>query len=199
MNDVKAGVLLLIIGGVLLATGLIVAGLSTFSVTKQILEGSTIIDSTPLEPNLSFAAVMEDLPAGQQLLITVTGNPADVPLQAQILQPNGTVLARYDVKETPFSSTATTETTGDHTIEVKNVGSKPVTVSGAVLNSPVAQQGGGMGVQDNASLQDLIKFGIGILVGIILIIAGVVVLIIGAVKYVRGKKSAHQPSTTPQK
>jgi len=79
-------------------------------------------------------------------------------------------------------------------LSVKNIGSKPVTVNGAILNSPVAQQGGGVGVKDDASLQSFIVFGIGILIGIILIIAGIVILIIGAVKYFRGKRAAPQGS-----
>jgi hypothetical protein len=195
----KTGLLLLIIGGGALVTGLVIAGISTFSITKQVLEGSTIIPGTSLEPNLSFASVMKGLPAGQQLLLTLTSNRTDVPLQASILQPNGTALAIFDIKETPFTSTVTIAISGDHTVEVKNVGSRSVTISGAVLNSPVGQQGGGVSVQDNPSLQNFVKFGIGILVGIILIIAGIVLLIIGAVKYIRGRKSTTRPSTTAQK
>ena len=95
----------------MLGAGLIVAGVSTFSVTKQVLEGSTIIDKTILEPNLSFAATMKDLPAGQQLLLSLSGDPSEVPLQAQITQPDGTILATFNINETPFSSAATTEMT----------------------------------------------------------------------------------------
>jgi|SRR6185436_7281261 len=193
----KPGIALLIIGGALLGAGLVIAGVSTFSVTKQVLEGSTIIDKTPLEPNLAFSATMKDLPAGQQLLLSLSGDPTDVPLQAQITQPDGTILATFDINETPFSSAATTEMSGDHTLQVKNVGSRSVTVSGALINSPIAQQGGGVSVQDNTSFQSFIAFGIGILVGIVLIIAGIVVLIIGAIKYVKGKK-ASPPSSSVQ-
>jgi len=172
----------------------VVAGFSTFSVTKQVLEGSTIIDTTTLEPNMSFEATMKNLPSGQQLLFSLSSNPSDVPMQAQITQPNGTLLATFEINKTPFSSTATTKISGDHMLSVKNIGSKPVTVNGAILNSPVAQQGGGVGVKDDASLQSFIVFGIGILIGIILIIAGIVILIIGAVKYFRGKRAAPQGS-----
>ena len=181
----------------MLGAGLVIAGVSTFSVTKQVLEGSTIIDKTILEPNLSFAATMKGLPAGQQLLLSLSGDPFDVPLQAQIAQPDGTTLATFDINQTPFSSAAITEMSGDHTLQVKNVGTRSVTLSGALINSPLDQQGGGVNVQDNASLQSFIAFGIGILLGIILIIAGVVILIIGVVKYVRGRKAA-PPSTSVQ-
>jgi hypothetical protein len=179
----------------LLGAGLVIAGISTFSVTKQVLEGSTIIDKTILEPNLSFEATMKGLPAGQQLLLSLSGDPSDVPLQAQLTQPDGAILATFDINETPFSSAATTEMFGDHTLQVKNVGSRSVTVSGALINSPIAQQGGGVSVQDNASLQSFIAFGIGILIGMVLIIAGIVVLIIGAIKYVKGKKASPSNSS----
>jgi hypothetical protein len=174
-----------------------VAGISTFTVTKQVLEGSAIIDKTSLEPNLSLAATMKDLPAGQQLLLSLSSDPSNLPLQAQITQPDGKVLAAFDIKETPFTSTATTSISGDYTLQVKNVGSRPVTVSGALINSPLAQQGGGVGVQDKASVGSFIAFGIWILVGIVLIIAGVVLLIIGTINYVRGRKTA-PPNTSVQ-
>ena len=179
----------------MLAVGLVIAGLSTYSVTKQILEGSTIIDSTSLEPNLSFVVVLEDLPVEQELLLSISGSPTDVPLQAEITQPDGSKLATYNITETPFSSTATTEVSGDHTLQIKNVGSRQVTISGALLNSPIAQQGGGVVVQDDPSLQSLITYGIGILVGMVLIISGIVLLIIGVVKYFR-RNRASTTSTT---
>lgn len=194
----KPGILLLIIGGALLAAGLVIAGISTYAVTKQVLEGSTIIDNTSLEPSLSFAAVMKDLPAGQQLLLSLSSNPADVPLQARITEPDGNTLALYNITSTPFTSTTETRIAGDHTLEIKNIGSSAVTINGAVLNSPVTQQGGGVSIQDNPSVQTFVTYGIGILVGIVLIIAGIVLLIIGAVKYAKGRKSAPQPSSGPQ-
>lgn len=181
----------------MLAAGLVMAGVSTFSITKQVLEGSTIIDETALEPNLSIAAEIIDLPTGQQLLLSIVANPPDVPLQAKITGPNGDVLALYNITSTPFTSTTTSELSGNHTLEIKNIGSIPVTVSGGLLHSPIGQEGGGVSVQDNPSLQSLITYGVGILVGIVLIIAGIVILIIGAIKYARGRKSS-PPSNTSQ-
>ncbi|HJS82819.1 MAG TPA: hypothetical protein VJ742_08310, partial [Nitrososphaera sp.] len=66
---------------------------------------------------------------------------------------------------------------------------QPVTVSGALLNSPVAGEGGGVSVADDPGLQNLIAYGVGILVGIVLIIAGIVILIIGAIKFFRSRKA----------
>ena len=191
----KTGVMLLIIGSVLLAAGLVIASISTFSVTRQVLEGSTIIDETSLEPNLSVVAEIIDLSAGQQLLLSLSGNPSDVPLQARITGPGERMLALYNITNTPFTSTTTTELSGNHTLEIKNVGSRTVTITGALLNSPIVQQGDGVSIEDNPSVQNLITYGIGILVGIALIIAGIVLLIIGAIKYVRGRKNALQPSS----
>ena len=197
----KSGLVILIIGGVLLAAGLVIAGFSTFSVTKEILEGSTIINQTSLEPDLAFASVTKDLPAGQQLLLSLAGNPSDVPLQARITGPDGDTLALYNITKTPFTSPinnpVTTKMPGDHTLEVKNVGSQTVSISGALLNSPVGQQGGGM-TSDNPQLSTLITYGIGIMAGIVLVIAGIVLLIIGAIKYVKGRKGAQEPKSTPQ-
>lgn len=172
-----------------------IAGISTFSVTKQVLEGSTIIDETPLEPNMSLAAVLVDLPSGRQLVLSLLGNPSDVPLEAQIIGPDGNILTLYNVTNTPFTASATTELSGNHTLEVKNVGSRAVTVSGGLLNSPIGQEGGGASIQDNPSFQNLVAYGVGILVGIALIVAGIVLLIIGAIRYLRGRRAP--PNATP--
>ena len=173
----------------MLAAGLVIAGISTFSVTKQVLEGATIIDDTSLEPNISFAAVLIDVPNGRQLMLSLLANPSDVPLEARIIGPDGNTLALYNITSTPFTATTKTELSGNYTLKVKNVGTRSVSVSGGVLNSPIGQEGGGVSVQDNPSLQTLVAYGIGILIGISLIVAGIVLLIIGAIKYLRGKRA----------
>lgn len=185
MGIVRSGLVILIIGAALLVSGLVITGISVFTVTKEVLEGSTIIDKSTIQPNLSYVAVMKDVPAGQQLLLSLSSDPSDVRLQAKITESSGTVLVSYNITESPFTSTTVTKTTGDHTLEIKNVGTRAVTVNGGVLNSPLAQQGGGLSVQDNPSVQNLVSYGLAILAGIALIIAGIVLLIIGAIKYVR--------------
>lgn len=196
--DMKAGLGYLVIGAALLVVGLIVAGLSTYSVTRQVLQGSVIIDETTLEPNLSLAATSKDLPAGHELLLSISGNPSDTPLEAKITEPGGTMLALFNITGTPFTSAATTRISGDHTLEIKNVGSSSVIISGAMITSPVGQQDGGVNVPNDPSAQSFIAYGIGILVGIGLVIAGIVVLIIGAIKYARGRKAGQEPKSTPQ-
>lgn len=191
----KSGILLLIIGGSVLAAGLIVAGISTFSVTTQILEGSTIINSTALAPDLSTTSVIMGLPAGQQLLLSLTTNPPDAPLQASITGPDGDTLTLYNITKTPFTGSATTKVAGNHTLEIKNIGSGPVTVSGALLNTPVAPPGGGS-IEDDPTLQTLVTYAIGILIGIVLIIAGIVVLIIGGIMYIKGRKNSPSSNST---
>lgn len=198
MKVIKSGTPALVIGGILLVIGLVLAGVSTFIVTKEVLEGSTIFDDAALEPNISLKATIMDLPARQQLVLTVAGDPTDVPLQAKITGPDGTVLALHNITNTPFTSTTATELSGAHILEIKNVGSRAVTVSGALLNSPIGQQGGGVGVQDNPSLQSFVAYGFGILLGIALIIAGIVLLVIGAIKYARGKKNTPPASSAPK-
>jgi hypothetical protein len=188
----KPGLNFLIIGGALLAVGLAVAAVSTFSVTKQVLEGSTVIHEPSLEPNLSFASQLVNLPRGQQLFLTVSGSPPDVPLQAKITGSDGSVLAFYNITKTPFTSTTTTEVSGNHTLEIKNVGTRSVAISGALLNSPIAQQGGGISMQDDPSIRKLVTFALGLLVGIVIIVAGMVLLIIGAIKYARGRTNKPQ-------
>ncbi len=136
-----------------------------------------------------------DLPAGQQLLLSLSSTPSDVPLEARISGPDGSTLAIYNITGTPFTSAAATSMSGNHTLEIKNVGTRTVTIAGALLNSPVGAQGGGVSVNDDPSVQTFVTYGIGIMVGIVLIVAGIVLLIIGAIKFARGRRGAPQPST----
>jgi len=138
---------------------------------------------------MSLAAVLVDLPNGRQLMLSLLANPSDAPLEARIIGPEGNTLALYNITSTPFTATTATELSGNYTLEVKNVGARSVSVSGGVLNSPISQDGGGVSVQDNPSLQNLVAYGLGILIGMTLIVAGIVLLIIGAIKYLRGKRA----------
>ncbi|MGI0028401.1 MAG: hypothetical protein ACREAQ_01640 [Nitrososphaera sp.] len=185
----KSSLVILVIGGALLAAGLVIAGLSTYAVAKELLEDAVIIDKAPIEPGLSYGAVLKDLPAGRQLALSLSGEPSDVPLGALLTDPDGNTVVMYNITKTPFTSTVATETAGDHTFDIKNVGTRAVVVSGGVFNSPVPEQDGGVNVQDPA-VQSFFTYGIGgIIVGIVLVIAGIVLLIIGAIKHLRTRKS----------
>jgi hypothetical protein len=186
---VKSGVILLIIGGALLVIGLVISGISVVAVTTQVLEGGALIEAAEIEPGLSYAAVMKDLPVGRQIVLSLDSQPSDVMLSAVLKEADGDTIGVYNVTKTPFTSTAMSREPGDHTLELTNIGTQPVTVSGALLNSPVAGEDGGVSVADDPGLQNLIAYGVGILVGIVLIIAGIVILIIGAIKFFRSRKA----------
>lgn len=185
----KSGVILLIIGGALLVIGLVISGISVVAVTTQVLEGGALIEAAEIEPGLSYAAVMKDLPVGRQIVLSLDSQPSDVMLSAILKEADGDTIGVYNVTKTPFTSTAMSREPGDHRLELTNIGTQPVTVSGALLNSPVAGEGGGVSVADDPGLQNLIAYGVGILVGIVLIIAGIVILIIGAIKFFRSRKA----------
>lgn len=173
----------------MLAAGLVIAAFSTFTVAKEVLEGAVIINETSIEPGLAYASVLKDLPAGRQLLFSLTSDPSDRPLRVELTDPDGTALRTYNITRTPFTGTVETEIAGDHTLEIRNVGNGTVSVSGALLDSPLVEEGGGVSVEDNSSLQRLVTFAIAAIVGILLIIAGIILLIIGAIKHFKEKKT----------
>jgi hypothetical protein len=158
----KAGVLYLIIGGTLLAIGLGIAGFSTVSVTRQLMQGSAIIDHSRAR---SFDRFGDKEPAGgAPALLSLTGDPADVPLHETITGPGGAALASYDIKKMPFTVTTSTKESGDTTLEIKNPGSRAAVISGGLISTPVGPEAGGVSVKDNSSFQSLVAYGIGILV-----------------------------------
>jgi hypothetical protein len=192
---VKSSVILLIIGAGLLVAGLAVASVSVFSITKQILEGGALIEAASLEPGLGYSAVLKELPEGRQLVLSLDGEPDDVPLSAVITEADGDAIGVFNVTSTPYTTSVVTREPGDHTLELRNVGTQTVVVNGALLNSPITGEGGGVSVEDDPGLRELATYGVGILAGAALIIAGIVLLIIGAVKHFRsGKKPESVPS-----
>lgn len=185
----KSSYILLIIGAGLLVAGLAIASVSVFAVTKQVLEGGAVIGPTNLEPGQSEANTLKDLPTGRQLILSLDTQPRGIALNATITGPDGGMIGTYNITQTPFTTTLLTKQAGDHTLEIKNAGNASVRISGALLNSPVAQQSGGVSLQNDPGMQSLVTYGIGVLSGIVLIVAGIVVLIIGAVKYFRSRNS----------
>jgi hypothetical protein len=107
---------------------------------------------------------------------------------------NGDPIGTYNITQTPFTTTAVTTEAGDHTLDIKNAGTSAVRVNGALLNSPVAESGGGVSIDQDPAVQSLVTYGIGVLAGIVLIIAGIVILIIGAIKHFRSRKT---PESVP--
>jgi len=189
ISFVKRSVVILVVGGALLAAGLVIAGLSLFTVAKEFLKDAVIIDAVTIEPDTSHSATLKGLPAGRQLALQLSAEPSDVPLRALLTDPEGRTLKMYNITSTPFTSTVATKTAGDHTFDIKNVGTRAVVVSGGVGKSPFPEQDGGLNVED-PSAQSFLAYGIGIIVGIVLVIAGIVLLIIGAIKHLRPGKSA---------
>jgi hypothetical protein len=184
---------LLIIGGGLLVAGLVIAAISVVAVSKQVLEGSALINNAQLEPGLSYVAVLKDVPSGRQLVLSLDSQPRDVPLAAVITEADGESIGQYNITQTPFGSTVSTDEQGDHTLEIKNVGTSAVTINGGLLNTPISEDGGGVSIEDNPALQTFITYGLALLAAIVLIIAGIIILIIGAVKHFRSRKTPETP------
>ena len=198
MPAVKSHHILLIIGTALFITGITVASISVFSVTRQVLQGAALINGTVLEPNTSIETVMKGVPSGQRLVLALEGSPQGIPLSAKITGPDGKVLGEYsNINGSRFSTTVTTLASGDQILEVTNAGSKSVKVSGALLGVPVGQPQGG-GVEMTPQIQNLVTWGIGILIGGVLFVAGIVLLIIGAVKYFRSGRNKPTTTSSPQ-
>lgn len=136
------------------------------------MEGSAIIDKTTLEPGLSSVSVIKDLPAGHQLILSLSGDPTDVPLNAKITGSSGTALVSYVIKEMSFTVMTVARESGDPTLEIKNMGSRAVVISGGLISTPVGPEAGGNSVKDNSTIQSLAVYSIGILVRMGIIVAG---------------------------
>ena len=195
----KSSHIFLIIGAGLFIAGLVVFSVTAFTVVKEVLRGSALINGTTLGPGEATAVVMKNVPAAQRLALALQEDPIDAPLRAQITGPDGKVLTLATINATGSRYTATTTTTvaGDQTLEIKNNGTRSVSISGALVNIPFGQgQMGGSNAINTPQVQQYVAAGIGILAGIVITIAGIVMLIIGAVKYFRERGAARAAASS---
>lgn len=174
-HTVKPGYIFLVIGGALIASGLIVSAFSVSTVVRQFPQESLDSKPVPLAPGQAFVHESVEVPAGRQYVVSITFEPADVPLAAQVRDSDGALVQSYDVTASPFFATAGAPREGSLSLEVRNAGDRPVEVAAGLLGMPFEER-------------ELVNFGVAILAGAGLVIAGIAVAIVGAVKVVQERR-----------
>lgn len=178
----------LIIGTILLVAGIAIAGASIFGVAKEVLRNSVPVDST-LDAGKSQAFILPNLPAGQQVLMSLSGGGINKPFEASVAGPNGNKVASFNVTSTPFVGQATTKEEGNYTVTLANAGPGQVLVQGQLTVLSTGIQGGSA---QGAKLQSVVAYGAGVAGGFAIVIAGITMLVIGLIKYFRDRNPSHQ-------
>lgn len=170
----------LIIGGGLLISGLTVAWVSNLPVTvKEVPKSISLIDGTAIEPNLSKALTLENVTAGNVLLVTMSINPSDIPFEAEIRGPSANFLSLFSPVENPFATTIATQSSGDYTLIITNIGAQTASVNAGMI------------------ISETVISGLVILeLTLVLVIAGIGFLIFGGIRLVRQRIKAERKQAT---
>ena len=201
----KRGHILLISGGVLIVAGIIISAVWGVSFAGSFLRENTLVGKTTIDggKSLDTKTVVNQLDRPVSVAIGVDHSglqpltlPSDATrLKETVTDPNGKIVSSNEFGESFFTS-FTPGVAGIYTVTISNLGTKPVSISGAFGYMPF------MGPYGNPNINVMMggAGGLGmIVVGGGLVAAGVVTLIVGAVIAVvdsRAKSNVAPPSST---
>jgi uncharacterized RDD family membrane protein YckC len=176
--------IILIVGAVLLISGIIISAVWASSFATTFMRENTILNGVLIRPvdsvNTTFQATDTSRPVSLAIHVerntnntSGTGQVQQIPdniLRETVRNPNGLVMTSNEFTK-QFFTTFKPNMTGKYTITISNLGNTPVSIGALVGNLPFV----------GANNQVNINFLGGIIAGIFLIVAGIIVLIAGVV------------------
>ena len=182
----QRGYIILITGGALLISGIVISALWTGSFAGRFLRENTILNSVPIRPsglvNSTFQVMDTSRPVSLAIHVEHSNNSINsgtgqgqgqIPnntLRETVRNPNGLVMTSNEFSK-QFFTTFKADITGKYIATIQNLGNTTVSVGVLVGNLPFI----------GANNQVNVNFFGGIIVGVILIIAGIIVLIAGVI------------------
>lgn len=182
----QRGYIILITGGALLISGIVISALWTGSFAGRFLRENTILNSVSIRPsgsvNSTFQVMDTSRPVSLAIHVEHSNNSINsgigqgqgqIPnntLRETVRNPNGLVMTSNEFSN-QFFTTFKPDMTGKYIATIQNLGNTTVSVGVLVGNLPFI----------GANNQVNVNFFGGIIVGVILIIAGIIVLIAGVI------------------
>jgi uncharacterized RDD family membrane protein YckC len=176
---VQRGYIILIVGAVLLISGIVISALWASSFAGIIIRENTILSGVSIRPagSVNASAQVIDISRPVSLAIHVERNNSttggEIPnniLRETVRNPNGIIMTSNDFTK-QFFTTFKPDITGKYAVTIYNLGNNPVSIGVIAGNLPF------IGANNKVNFNSLS----GIIVGIILTIAGIIVLIAGVI------------------
>jgi hypothetical protein len=123
--NLKLGQKLFVIGGVLLAIGIVLISATFIMIGQSSYSFST--STQTISPGESFSNSIEAQP-GTNMRVAVELQPSQVPMQLQVRQPDGDVISNISFNDRT-STTFTPNTDGEYTIIITNTGNEQASVN----------------------------------------------------------------------
>jgi hypothetical protein len=189
----KRGYIILIVGGVLLVTGLVLSIFSVGSFAGQFMRENIVLSKTIVSPSE---------PVNVKLQVNDTAHPVSVALHSSevgssnnslresIQDPSGRIVNTNQFSEI-FFTTFKPNMTGEYTLLISNLGSNPINIDGVFGFIPFTGSGGNEKV-NLSSFNSIVTGIILFIIGIIALIAGIIIAILD-----RRREKRRRPPLTP--
>ena len=128
---IKRGYIILIVGVVLLVTGLVLSIFSVGSFAGQFMRENIVLSKTIVSPSEPVNVILQvnDTARPVSVALHSEGESANVSLRESIRDPNGRIVNTNEFSK-DFFTTFKANTVGKFTLTILNQGSNPVNVDG---------------------------------------------------------------------
>ena len=176
---VQRGYIILIVGAVLLISGIVISILWAVPFAGTIIRENTILSGVSIRPagsvNASTQVIDTSRPVSLAIHVernngTTGGQIPNNILRETVLNPNGVIMTSNEFTK-QFFTTFKPDITGKYTVTIYNLGNSPVSIGVLAGNLPF------IGANNQVNFNSLS----GIIAGVILTIAGIIVLIAGVI------------------
>lgn len=183
------GYIVLIAGGALLVSGIVISALGTSSLIGSFLKSSTVIGQTLIKPSESVNVTLRVSYIGRIVSVAIHTN-SDAPnatLNELVRDSYGTMVSNHNFQR-EILNTFEPKTTGEYVLTISNHGPSSVNVHGVFGYIPIIGENNEVNINPVG----------GIITGLILAIIGIIALIVGIVIVILDRKG-DKPKTPVKK
>lgn len=180
------GYIVLIVGGALLVSGIVISAFGTGSLVGSFLKESTVVAQTLIEPskNVNATLLVNDISRSVSLAIHTNPKISNATLNEIVQDSRGSVVSNHNF-QSEILTTFKPTTIGKYVLTISNQGPNPVSVDGIFGYIPI------IGENNEVNLSPVG----GIITGVVLAIIGIIALIVGIVIVILDRKGKSKSST----
>ena len=180
------GYIVLIAGGALVVSGIVISALGTGSLIGSFLKSSTVIAQTLIKPSDSINVTLRVSDVGRILSVAIHTNSEtpNATLNELVRDSYGSVVSNHNFQREILSTFKPT-TTGEYVLTISNHGPSSINVGGVFGYIPIIGENKEVNINPVG----------GIITGVILAIIGITALIVGIVIIILDRKGDKPKST----
>jgi uncharacterized membrane protein len=194
---IRRGYIILIIGGALFISGIVIAAVWAIPFASTFLQKNTLINQVSIDPGRSVQATTQVTDVSRPITVAIHIERPEgvVRLIETVKDPYGIVVSSNEFSANLFT-TFQPQNTGNHVLNITNAGARPITIDATFGHMPFITAAaptpdvGGQPIPgvDLSSLSVVIAGGVLTVIGFFTIIAGIVIVVIDSRKRREGRR-----------